>query len=53
MPHLEVDGKTVEVEVISRASHHGQYVQVDAVDDETNLTDKAGEPPWVSEKELE
>jgi hypothetical protein len=45
-------GDSIEVKVIDEASHHGEYVQVQAVEDDVELSDQSGEAPWIEADEL-
>lgn len=49
--HPDRDGR-IEVEVIDRESHHGEYVQVQATDDSIELSDESGEAPWLEADEV-
>jgi hypothetical protein len=46
-------GDSIEVEIIDRESHHGEYVQVEAVDDNITVTDPSGNPPWFEADEVD
>lgn len=37
---------SIDVEIIDRESHHGEYVQVEAVDETIDLSDESGDQPW-------
>lgn len=45
-------GESIDVEIIDRASHHGEYVQVQAVEDGIELHDESGEAPWLDADEV-
>lgn len=48
------DDRSIDVEVIDSESHRGEeMVQVEATDDDVNLTDQSGESPWLFEEELQ
>lgn len=44
---------SIEVEVIDSASHHGEYVQVQATDGSVSLSDESGEAPWMDADDVE
>jgi hypothetical protein len=46
-------GDSIEVEVVDTASHHGDYVQVEAVDPAIELADESGNAPWLAEDEVQ
>lgn len=52
--HPDRSDESIEVEIIDRESHHGEYVQVEAVDDDVSVVDPYnGEQPWLDADEVE
>jgi hypothetical protein len=53
MPEIEQNGERIEVEIVDSESHRGvEVVQVESADDNTTLSDKSGNAPWVEHDEL-
>jgi hypothetical protein len=50
--HPDDDG-SIEVEIIDSASHNGEYVQVQAVEDGVELSDQSGDAPWLDADEVQ
>lgn len=46
-------GDSIEVEIVDEATHHGHYVQVQAVEDGVELRDRSGSSPWVDSDRVE
>lgn len=51
MAHPNGSGQ-IEVEIVDEESHHGDYAQVRAVDDNIELRDHSGNLPWVDADDL-
>jgi hypothetical protein len=46
------DDGVIAVEIIDSASHNGDYVQVQAVEDGIELSDESGNAPWLALSEV-
>lgn len=46
-------GDSIDVEIIDTASHNGDYVQVEAVDDDIDLSDRSDDQPWINAEEVD